>query len=568
MDPTEWNLLDGFSASATIMTFFPELVDLENVAHHWDVEQSLASNCSTVLLNAATGEIVPHWVELDMTTADTDRRALLIQPAIRLEDGTRYIVAMRNLRSPTGVPLVSSSAFVALRDNIPTGDPDVEFRRASFEEIFAALALVGFSRNSLQLAWDFTTASFECVTNRMLSARDDALTRLPPGGPQYRITQIDDEYSTNIYRRIQGVVTVPLYMDSPEPGAKLVVDENDRAVYQGVVEVPWTLTIPRSVYGDPKPTRVVHYGHGLLGGQSEVTAGWLQDVSNRYRYIVFGCDWWGMSESDLPEIVRMLANNLSDFYIIPDRTIQGLVNHVYLMKLVMSGLSVDENVKFKNVSVIDPLSRSYYGNSQGAILGGMYMAITPDIENGVLGVGGNPYAILLPRSVDFTQYFAVIKARYPDPLDQILLIGNIVGLLWDRGEASGYMHRTTVNPLPGTIPHRLLMQYGLHDSQVHYLGQYVYGRSVGAKMFVSNRYEQYEKLFGFEFEADTAEVEHSVLQAWDFQRPPCPQENIPPPAEGDTHELVRRTVEAQEQMLFFFETGKIKNYCNGPCIFE
>ena len=54
------------------------------------------------------------------------------------------------------------------------------------------------------------------------------------------------------------------------------------------------------------------------------------------------------------------------------------------------------------------------------------------------GVPGGPYPILLARSVDFDPYFAVLKARYPNPPDRILLL-SMIGLVWDRAEPGGYM---------------------------------------------------------------------------------------------------------------------------------
>ena len=45
----------------------------------------------------------------------------------------------------------------------------------------------------------------------------------------------------------------------------------------------------------------------------------------------------------------------------------------------------------------------------GGIFGAVYMAITNDVQRGVLGVAGAPYALLLPRSADFAALFDVIK---------------------------------------------------------------------------------------------------------------------------------------------------------------
>lgn len=49
---------------------------------------------------------------------------------------------------------------------------------------------------------------------------------------------------------------------------------------------------------------------------------------------------------------------------------------------------------------------------QGGIFGSVYMSVTTDVTRGVIGVGGGPYGLLLPRSADFTALFDVLKARF------------------------------------------------------------------------------------------------------------------------------------------------------------
>ena len=43
----------------------------------------------------------------------------------------------------------------------------------------------------------------------------------------------------------------------------------------------------------------------------------------------------------------------------------------------------------------------YDGNSQGGIIGGAFMAMSPDVSHGVLGVAGMNYSTLVERSEDF-----------------------------------------------------------------------------------------------------------------------------------------------------------------------
>jgi len=49
---------------------------------------------------------------------------------------------MRGLKDSSGALLPSSQAFVELRDNLTSSDPDVYLRRALFENIFQILETV------------------------------------------------------------------------------------------------------------------------------------------------------------------------------------------------------------------------------------------------------------------------------------------------------------------------------------------------------------------------------------------------------------------------------------------
>ena len=51
--------------------------------------------------------------------------------------------------------------------------------------------------------------------------------------------------------------------------------------------------------------------------------------------------------------------------------------------------------------------------------------------------------MLFARAVQFDQYYAIIRARYLDPLDRLVL-QFLTGQLWDRAEPSGYMGKNDV----------------------------------------------------------------------------------------------------------------------------
>jgi len=560
-DTSEWEMFDGFSPLPGILTYLPDLDDT-NLPHHWDMQRSLDPDCPTVLLDTVTRQFLPHWAELDYISG-TRKQALFIWPSERLEDNRRYIVALRYMYDSSGRLIKPSSAFSSLRDRIPTDNYDVEGRRDLFENIFDTLDRVGVRRSELQLAWDFSTASRENLNGRMLAARDDAFARIPKGGPKYTINRIEDNYSDNIYRLIEGEYTVPYYLTSMLPGSHLVLDENQRPVYQGETTATFTVLIPRSLVDSGKSGAILSYGHGLLGGQGEVKTGYLQEIANKNGYVLCATDWVGMSGKDTVAIALMLLRNLGEFRMIPDRLVQGVLNHLLLMKMMTGDFAKDPATTFNGIPSIDVTRRYYYGNSQGGIMGANYMAFSTDVERGVLGVSGGPYGLLLARSVDFTPFFIGIKVRFPDPFDRVLVL-SLLSMLWDRSEPTGPLNAITKNPFPNTPVKRVIMQYGLADAQVHYLGAYLKIRSLDAKFFVGQARESNETLYGFEY-ASNSVSQGSIAVGFDFGAPEgtVPRENVPPNKEYDSHEKVRIDARSQAQMIEFFNTGVIRDTCGG-----
>jgi hypothetical protein len=96
------------------------------------------------------------------------------------------------------------------------------------------------------------------------------------------------------------------------------------------------------------------------------------------------------------------------------------------------------------------------------------------------------YSTLLRRSVDSDDYFKNpsigLYRYYPSELERPLLL-SLVQLLWDRGEANGYAHFLTDNPLPDTPPHEVLLRVALGDHQVSNVTAEVEARTAGIKVY-------------------------------------------------------------------------------------
>lgn len=570
LDPVYLGEKDGFSTLGAMLFFFRDL-DLAGTVGHENLGDYALPGAKTVVLDAETGERVPHWIELDRTAPSADERLAIIHPAAPLRHGTRYVVGVRGLQTQGGDPVAVSPAFAALRDQTPTEDGSVEGQRARYDaEVFPALAAAGFPRAELQLAWDFVTVSRETSLKRMQWLRQDVLAAIGPEGPPYEIDAVEDADCSNpdtaIGRTIRLTMTVPLYTEEDAPGTLLTRDADGMPVRNGEKEVEVMLRIPCSLIDQPTPRsgRVVQYGHGLLGGHGEAEGGYLSRMADENGWVILASDWTGMKAEDTLGIVQILTENPTNFPAVPERTMQGFTEFIAAMRLATGALVEDKALQMLAgdmtvYSAIDPTKRSYYGNSQGGILGAAYLALSPDIERGVLGVGGTPYVLLLPRSADFDQFFALLKNYYPDHRDIILLI-SLFQNLWDPGEAAGWARAMNQEPDPEVGPKQALLQVAIGDAQVTTLGAHVQARAYGAATVAP----QTRPVWGVEEKPPG--FTGSALVEWYYSDvPPEPVENVPPDKSFDPHECPRREAAAQKQLRDFLETGVVNQYCEGKC---
>lgn len=556
------NEKDGFSPVTPVITHMVNAT-VDGLIGHADLGAYLAEDARTVIVNLETGERVAHFTEIDVTAEWAHAQMLILHPVEPMEYGGRYAVGIRNVVDTSGETIEPSEGFAALRDDTASADPRIEQRRALYNDLlFPALEETGFPRTELQLAWDFVVGSKEGITGKSIRMRDDLYERLGDDGPAYTITAIEEQPNESTGRRIKGTLTVPLYTDIDGPGALLNRDADGMPYAQGETEVPFTIIVPSTALTNPRPLPLIQYGHGLLGGQSEVQNGYLSEFANEYGYILFAVDWTGMKSEDSGPISLMLVQEIHKFGMIPERSQQGFVEFLAAMELMTGPMLTEPNLMAEDaegetIALIDPTQTHYYGNSQGAILGGAYIALAPDITRATLGVGGSPYHLLLNRSADFDPFFLIFKTMYPDALDvQFILALNQT--LWDAGESSGYLHTITRDPLEGTEAKAVLLQVAIADAQVTTLGAHVMARGYDAALIEPTARDVY----GLE----TVPSGHtgSALVEFDYglYEPP---ENIPPDADTDPHERPRRDAAGQMQMHTFFSTGVVEHYCEGPC---
>jgi hypothetical protein len=635
VDPTEWNRNDGFSPGSMVMTSVPG-IDLHqtwgtadrpystagiNTAEYFDHRDHIADiglyrepGAPMVIINTETGERHPFWSELDQhpgAVAEGDQ-VLIMRPATNFEEGTRYVVALRDLKDASGAVIGPRDEFVAYRD----GSGADAARQSYFDSaIFSELESAGIARDNLYLAWDFTVASERNLAERMLHMRDDAFaqlgdTDLADGivqgeSPEFMIDR--QEVRTDSWtdsrgvqrqqqiRRVHGRVVVPNYLDriqqteghvrgnqlpydAPVPGSRLL-DTNldglpDQNPVESTVNVPFTCDYPLN----GKANKTVLYGHGLLGDRSQ-----LGDLkSPRRSGAPFGgcaADFWGMSTPDLPTVAAILGD-LSNFPSLPDRAQQGFLNFMFLGRAAVhpNGFVTDPAFQQDNAPMIEVADENstplyYDGNSQGGIMGAPLIAVSPDIQRGILGVVGMNYSTLLNRSVDWEgelaleadipAYSVPYYESYRDPIERQIGF-SLIQMLWDRGEGNGYAHHLTDDPYANTPKHDVMLQVAWSDHQVANVSAEVEARTAGAPIMVpglpDGKHWEMDPYFS---ETATYPYKGSSLIYWDSGNGTPPNGNLPPQHLGDPHGHPRDEPAAAWQEAHFLLTGWNEDVCQG-----
>src|SRR3989441_1118914 len=433
MVASDYNLNDGFSPGASIIVRVPGVdLGMTGAAPITDIARSLDADAPIVLVNASTGEHHLMFAEIDSNASSEANRAVIIHPSVNLAEGTRYIVALRRMKDSSGTLIAPTADFIAYRDGTPTGAPVKEARRPHMEAIFTTLGAAGVDRSDLYLAWDFTVASERNLTERLLFVRDDGFMRLGTSAPSFTVDRVQDDVDANIFRRVTGTYMVERYVDSTMAPARFVLGPDGLPLHQSTPQpASFICIIPRaalpSASGPATPARASIYGHGLLGSNSEVSAGNVESMANEHNFVFCATKWIGMADEDIGNAAGILRD-LGKFPSLTDRLQQAMLDQLFLARLMIHPAGFVSDPAFQDASsapVIDTGAVFYDGNSQGGIFGGTVMSVAQDITRGVLGVPGMNYSLLLTRSSDFSTYAMFLYPAYPNELQRPLLLALI-----------------------------------------------------------------------------------------------------------------------------------------------
>jgi hypothetical protein len=578
-DPTAWESNDGFSPGSTILTHVSGLdLAASHVATISDMGASLSRSSPIVLIDARTGARWPTWAELNANDTDPATQLLMIHPARNLNEGDRYLVALRDLKTADGTSISAGAAFSAVLhstdtsaavDGVPVAYAD------HLRAVVSELSRDGVATTGLFLAWDFTVDSARNLTAPALTMRDQTFAALGHRVGPFEVTSVgnDPVGQPDLARVVKGTFDVPSYLTAApgSPGSLLTEGPDGLPQHRpGQVDhANFECEIPKAASA-VHPAALGVYGHGLFGSADEVTASAVPQYSNTYDYMFCGTDWVGLSSSTV-DLGVSVANDIDAFPTLVDNLLQSLLNAQVLGSLMSSAKGFVTAPAFEDAhhhALIRPSSGLvYYGNSEGGIMGGAFIALSTEAHRAVLGVPGMDYAVLLSRSADFAPFQSLLDQAYPDKAVQQLDF-DVMQMLWDRGEADGYAQQMT-GGLPATPSHQVLLEEAFGDHQVTNVSTETEARTIGAgvhqPVLAAGRSLESQSFWGIA--TFHAPAHGLALFVWDTGVPAEPLSDTAPTQGPDPHDTTPRAFPAfWAQMHTFFTTGQVIDPCgNSPC---
>jgi hypothetical protein len=574
ISPAEWDRFDGFSPGDPILTVLPG-VDLtaSHVAPITNIGMSLDADAPIVLIDAATGQRVPYWAELDATDSNAATRALIIHPAYRLSDQTTYVVAVRDLVNSSGHPIAVPAGFTAMKRSAPTGSAVLRQRWSQMRPVLAFLAGHGVRGAGLDQAWEFTTASTRALTGQVLAMRDQAFAGLHGHAPASVVTSVTvPKASTGIARVVNGYVEVPSYLNKRggPPGSDLHFSSN--ALYSDPTQLAGNIqhaafecVIPRAALTSPAKD-VLLFGHGLLQDQTIVSSAPIEADASAHDVVVCGAAWLGMTAEDLGTLLSV-SSNLSLFATVPDRMQQAYLDFMFLGRAMILPSGLPALPAFHGVIAPHP-SLEYAGYSLGGIEGAALSSIAQDYTRAALFVAGSEFSLMIERSADFSEFGQLIASTYPNRLGYQVGIA-LIQMLWDRGEPDGYIDHLVRDPLPGTPVKHVLIQEIFGDHQVPNIATETEARTLGLSVYTPEltpgRSPDVVPFWGLSA-IGSFPYSGNALFSWDSGSPPPPLTNTPPTAGHDPHDDLSVSTVAQGLALSFLYDGYVSDVCGGaPC---
>lgn len=587
-DPLELELqnpIDGYSTHSPIFADLGEVLDEEQLIFHTDdLSKTTQSNSPALVINAETGEAVAHFMELDHSVSSKQRTLLQIRLLKTLDENTRYIVALQGLKNSEGETIDRLQSFDKLafaNDYKFFTDAQIHTR----ENILPQLENFGVNLDDVQLAWDFTTRTNRSARYELESMIAQSVEWMDDNSFNITSTDIvrfEDPYDPDLdkadpthehlYYDIRATVDVPLFLSDETPEGRMLLDDNGVPRYQDTYALPFDILIPRTVVEEGNSVGTIQFGHGFFGSTDEMRGSFLPEFLNTHQMVAVGIDWWGLSNQDQGPVAGKLSGTGVDVFNFTERLQQSFVNQTVLARAArqidnsFTGDLEGDEVPLGTLMQND--HHAFYGISLGHILGSTAIAVSPEIENGILSVGGGSFSFIMSRAKPFAILMTLVNAKIARPKDAQKFVA-MASIAMEKIDPMTYADQLLKNDFDGgETERRILAQVGLGDPDVPTLSSIAWARSAGIP--IAQLAPDY---FAADFDVETTTLpeEKSLMMIFDFEL----EGEIPgtyakfPSESNEVHGGVRAFSKGQTQVKNLILNEPISDVCNGEvCIVE
>ncbi len=380
----------------------------------------------------------------------------------------------------------------------------------------------------------------------------------------------------NVGRFIRGRIVVPNFLDDGGvPGSELVLGSDgfpQQTDTTGTVyEAEFSCLIPKRLTDAavPQPSRMVLFGHDLLGDRNEVLSAGAIELAQRHRMVICGTDMIGMSSADSQFVIAAYAD-LSRFGTVPDRMHQGILNSLYLARAMSHPDGFVSQAAFAGTdggTYVDESRVYYYGIGQGAVVGPVLTAQSRDLNRAALIGGGANFNLIVSRSRDFETLGEIADTTYDAGPTQELALA-LAQSLWAPVEMSG-----NIRPIEESND-RLLLQVVYGDQTIPVLSALTATRSLNLvtrqPLLAPDRQRQGENLLWQLEPVPAYPHRESAMVMFDAGGLIPPLGPSPAWAGEDPHNLLQSHLAAVDQVANFLSPdSRVINPCDtDPCTLD
>ena len=564
--------LDGFSPSTQIFTTFSSTPEISGMATQFDISPSIEDGHPSILLNMETGERIHHWIELDARSQEGESTILFLRTIEGLDHNAAYAVAFRNLVDVEGTEILPSDGFRALRDSINTTSDGIEGQRTDYETLFGKLEESGFNRSELQAGWWFHTASTESILADLLIMRDDAESRLGESGIGCTITEVQEDFAQDgtTLRLVRGTVTTPHYMETQFARSPLMRDSDANPEFVQNREIDFTMLIPKSLAENNESGPLTVFGHGLFGdGDSYAING--RDLANEYKTVVIATDFKGWSSDGDYDALTFALVDITEFQYQQERQMQAVINHISMVRTITGICSDIAEFKHNGTNMIDKDTVNYIGISLGGLRGPSLLAMVPELDWGVLWVGGTSFTHQVERSTHYgseenpSEFYQLLSSdlALPSRMDRAIAIA-LLQSIWDSTDGETYLPFRENGFGDILEPFDMFYLTSMMDAQVTTISADRAVRTGNVPVVNGSAYHP------FDVQVLDGPITGSSAAYFDGNFPSLPTGNTNGPMwhHSLAHNLVLEVPEAKMMAYGYLLTGVLVDYCDPECTFE